>query len=136
MSKSQSAPNSPGFLHSFAKAIRIFAIAAAALLLVRAADGQQLRVAAASDLQFAMADLVASYQARTKSTLAVTYGSSGNFFTQIENGAPFDMFFSADIEYPQKLVDAGLAERQTLYSYAFGRLALWAPPESHLDLTK
>ncbi len=97
-------------------------------------SAQQLRVAAAADLQFAMKDLAAGYEAKTKQAVTVTYGSSGNFFAQIENGAPFDLFFSADIIYPRKLVEAGLAERPTLYSYAFGRLSLWAPPESHLDL--
>ena len=97
---------------------------------------QTLRVAAAADLQFAMKDLAVRYESKSGHILAISYGSSGNFFTQIENGAPFDIFFSADIAYPQKLIDAGLAQRQTLYSYAFGRLVLWAPSESHLDLEK
>jgi molybdate transport system substrate-binding protein len=97
---------------------------------------QTLRVAVASDLQFAMKDLVIRYESHSRDTLAISYGSSGNFFTQIANGAPFDLFFSADSAYPQKLIDAGLADRQTLYSYAFGRLVLWAPSESHLDLGK
>src|SRR5208337_916885 len=71
------------------------------------AHAQSLRIAAASDLQFALADLAAQYEKQSGEKLAVTYGSSGNFFAQIQNGAPFDLFFSADIAYPQKLIDGG-----------------------------
>ena len=74
------------------------------------AHAQSLRIAAASDLQFALADLAAQYEKQSGQKLAITYGSSGNFFAQIQNGAPFDLFFSADIAYPQKLIDAGFAE--------------------------
>jgi molybdate transport system substrate-binding protein len=66
----------------------------------------------------------------------LTFGSSGNLATQIRNGAPFDVFFSADEEYPKQLTDAGLAEKDTLYRYAVGRLVLWVPSESPLDLAK
>lgn len=93
---------------------------------------QSLRIAAASDLQFALADLAAQYEKQSGAKLAITYGSSGNFFAQIENGAPFDLFFSADIAYPQKLIDAGFAESDSRYTYAFGRIVLWLPPESPL----
>ncbi len=109
---------------------------AASLFTASQTCAQTLRVAAAADLQFAMKDLAVRYESQSGNTLAISYGSSGNFFTQIENGAPFDLFFSADNTYPQKLIDTGLAERQTLCTYAFGRLVLWAPSESHLDLEK
>jgi len=94
---------------------------------------QELRVAAAADLQFALSDLAAQYERQAGVKLSVTYGSSGNFFAQIENGAPFDLFFSADIAYPQKLVEGGLVARESLYSYAFGRIVLWVPRDSPLD---
>ncbi len=114
---------------------RALGVAVVLYLLVQSvASAQQLRIAAAADLQFAMKDLTARYEARTNQVLAVSYGSSGNLFTQIENGAPFDLFFSADNTYPRKLIEADLAERTTLYLYAFGRLVLWAPPESHLAI--
>jgi len=98
----------------------------------RNAHAQSLRIAAASDLQFALADLAAQYEKQLGAKLAVTYGSSGNFFAQIQNGAPFDLFFSADIAYPQKLIDAGFAEADSRTTYAFGRIVLWLPPESPL----
>jgi molybdate transport system substrate-binding protein len=62
----------------------------------------------------------------------VTYGSSGNFFAQISNEAPFDVFMSADADYPRKLVDAKLALPDTFFSYAVGSLALWARKDSGL----
>lgn len=57
--------------------------------------------------------------------IKVATGSSGNFFAQIRNGAPFEVFISADMDYPRKLVAAGLAQGDTLRLYALGRLALW-----------
>jgi molybdate transport system substrate-binding protein len=95
-----------------------------------------IRVAAAADLKFAMAELATEYQAQSGQSLDVTYGSSGNFFSQMQNGAPFDLFFSADIEYPRKLESLGFAEPGTLYMYAIGRIVLWAPPDSKVDVTR
>jgi len=92
---------------------------------------QVVRVAAASDLQFAMAELSAKSPGNH---VSVTYGSSGNFYAQILNGAPFDLFFSADVRYPEKLVEAGLAEPASLYIYGRGRLVIWAPAGAHLAL--
>jgi len=99
------------------------------------AHAQSLRIAAASDLQFALADLAAQYEKQSGAKLAITYGSSGNFFAQIQNGAPFDLFFSADIAYPQKLIDAGFAEPDSFVIYAYGHLVIWLPPDSPIDLT-
>ena len=83
---------------------------------------QTLRIAAASDLQFVYPISPRQYEKQSGVKLAITYGSSGNFFAQIQNGAPFDLFFSADVEYPKKLIDAGLADpRIALQSYAVGR---------------
>ncbi|HVO64298.1 MAG TPA: molybdate ABC transporter substrate-binding protein [Terriglobales bacterium] len=96
---------------------------------------QQITVAAAADLQFAMQDIAARFEKQTGKTVRVIYGSSGNFFQQIENGAPFDMFFSANLDFPQKLGAAGLADPSSFYSYARGRIAIWVPQQSKLDLS-
>jgi molybdate transport system substrate-binding protein len=105
----------------------------AALFFVAGARAQTIRVAAAADLQYALADLAGQYEKHSPAKLAVTYGSSGNFYAQIQNGAPFDLYFSADVTYPQKLVDAALAEKDSLYAYARGRIVLWVARDFPLD---
>jgi molybdate transport system substrate-binding protein len=107
-----------------------------ALLIARTACAQEIRVAAAADLQFAMPDLAAQFEKQTGAKVNVTYGSSGNFFLQLQNGAPFDLFFSADIEYPRKLQSADLAEPSTLYQYAVGRIAIWTPIDAKVDVAR
>jgi len=96
--------------------------------------GAELKVAAASDLNFAFKDLVAEYEQKTGEHIKLTLGSSGTFFSQIENGAPFDVYFSADIRYPQKLIEGGHAVPGSLYQYAVGRIVLWAPNQSKVDV--
>jgi len=99
------------------------------LLAAMELDGQEreLRVAAAADLKFAMAELSKEFENKTGVKTDVTSGSSGNFFAQIQGGAPFDLFFSADIRYPEKLEAAGLTEPRTMLEYAVGRIVIWAP---------
>jgi molybdate transport system substrate-binding protein len=104
------------------------------LLACQLAAAQSLTVAAASDLQTVLPALVATFEKETGKTVTLTFGSSGNFSTQIENGAPFDVFLSADIDYPRRLERAGLAERGTLYEYATGRLVLWTRQDSGIDI--
>jgi len=106
------------------------------LALTSAVHAQTLRVAAAADLQFAMNDLVGQFERKTGTKVAVSYGSSGNFRAQIQNGAPFDLFFSADVLYPQQLVSAGLAYSQSFSVYAQGHLVLWAPAGANLHLAE
>jgi molybdate transport system substrate-binding protein len=107
-----------------------------ALPIAPATRAQDVRVAAAADLKFAMQDVAAQFEKKTGTKVQVTYGSSGNFFSQLQNGAPFDLFFSADIEYPRKLESAGFAEPGTLYEYAVGRIAIWTPADATVDVTQ
>jgi molybdate transport system substrate-binding protein len=93
-------------------------------------------VAAASDLMFAVNEIAANFEKATGCSVRVSTGSSGNFFSQIENGAPFDVFFSADIEYPKKLEAEGLAAPGSTYLYAVGKIVLWVRNDSPLDITK
>ena len=67
------------------------------------ARAQQLAVAAAADLKFAITDVAAQFEQKAGTKVNVTYGSSGNFFAQLKNGAPFDVFLSADMDYARKL---------------------------------
>jgi molybdate transport system substrate-binding protein len=111
-------------------------IVAAVAFMSCAAAAQEITVVAAADLQFAFQDVAARFQKETVKNVKLIFGSSGNFFAQIQNGAPFDLFFSADIDYPQRLEAAGLAEPGTLYRYATGKIVLWVPNDSKLDLTR
>ena len=85
------------------------------LLTCRFTSAQGLAVAAASDLQTALPEIVAKFEKDTGRRVTLTFGSSGNFFAQMQNGAPFDVFLSADIDYPRQLERSGHAERGTLY---------------------
>lgn len=98
-------------------------------------SAQEITVAAAADLQFAMQDVAARFQKQTGKAVKLTYGSSGNFFQQIQNGAPFDIFFSANLDYAKKLEAAGLTEPGSYYQYARGKIVIWVPKDSRLDLT-
>jgi len=94
-------------------------------------------VAAAADLQFAMEDVLAAFRhVHPDAEIRVVYGSSGNFYSQIQNRAPFDLFLSADLEYPRRLVSEGLAIRDSLFSYANGRIVVWVPAASPLDVSR
>ncbi len=96
----------------------------------------EIAVAAASDLNFAIKEVVAAFEKQTGHQVKLSLGSSGNFYSQLQNGAPFDLYFSADIGYPKKLEEAGLTVPGSLYLYAVGRIVLWAPKSSMLDVSK
>ncbi len=114
--------------------MRMLAIVFLMFLSMVGLEAQEISVAAASDLQFALQDISTKFRNESGITVRVTYGSSGNFTTQIENGAPFDVFLSADTKYPERLIADGFAEGGSLYGYARGRLVLWVPKESKLNL--
>lgn len=87
---------------------------------------KEVLVAAAADLKFAMDSLITVFSKETPGiTVKTVYGSSGNFFEQITNGAPFDLFFSADLDYPRKLQE----QNKTLgppIPYGTGQIVLWS----------
>ena len=97
---------------------------------------EELAIAAASDLNFAIKEVIAGYKKATGNHVKLSLGSSGNFFAQIQNGAPFDLYFSADIGYPKKLEEAGLTVPGSLYRYAVGRIVLWTNHKSQRDVSK
>lgn len=106
------------------------------LLFTGLAVAQDIIVAAATDMSAALPELAARYTKKTGQAVKVSFGSSGNLSNQIRNGAPFDVFFSADEDYPRQLIAEGLASKDTLYRYAIGRLVLWVPSHSLLELSK
>jgi molybdate transport system substrate-binding protein len=106
------------------------------LVLVASAAAQEITVAAAADLTAALPEIADKYKAQTGQDVKLTFGSSGNLTTQIRNGAPFDVFFSADEDYPQQLVAENLADKDTLFRYAVGRLVLWIPNDVPIDPKK
>jgi molybdate transport system substrate-binding protein len=122
---------SKGGLHPHGKLVRVALFVLANVL---AAHSQELTIAAAADLHSAMDEIGAAFQAKTGAHVKVIYGSSGNFFQQIQNGAPFDMFLSANAEYPKKLESAGLVVPNSYYEYGRGKLVLLVSSKSSLDL--
>jgi molybdate transport system substrate-binding protein len=100
------------------------------------ARAQELTVAAAADLRPALEEIASRFHAVSGAEVKLVYGSSGNFYQQIQNGAPFDFLFSANADYPKKLEAAGLTVPGTYYEYARGKIVLLVPAGSTLDLTR
>ena len=98
-----------------------------------AAHAEDITVAAASDLNYALKDLTSRFEKKTGDRVTLSFGSSGNLYSQIQGGAPYDVFFSADMEYPQKLASAGLVEASSLRTYAIGHLVLYLSNNVGLD---
>lgn len=110
-----------------------FLLAACTLFLAATAHAEKITVAAAADLKFAMDEIVVTFKkANPGDDVDVVYGSSGKFHTQIQQGAPYDIFFSADIGFPRELMAAGFAASEAK-PYAFGRIVLWS---GSMDATK
>lgn len=95
-----------------------------------------LTIAAASDLQLVLPELTARFERDTGITISVSYGSSGTLFAQVQNGAPYDLFFSADVDYPRRLGASRHADAGTLYVYAIGRLVLWTRNDTGIDIRR
>lgn len=98
---------------------------------------EKILIAAASDLNFAMNDMCRAFEKAYPDIKAeVSYGSSGNFYAQIKQGAPYDIFFSADASYPAVLEDEGFSVKGKQQLYAIGKIALWIPKQSALNPAK
>src|ERR1039458_8572794 len=102
----------------------------------RALAAESITVAAAADLNYALNELASRFEATSGVKVTLSFGASGNLFSQIQSGAPFDLFFSADEDYPKKLASAGLADASSLRIYALGHLVLWVPNNSTFDPQK
>ncbi len=110
-------------------------LAACVLFGSQPAHAEKVTVAAAADLKFAMDDIVTAFKAANPTDeVEVVYGSSGKFNTQIQAGAPYDLYFSADIALPQALAKAGFAASD-VKTYAFGRIVLWSASMDATQMT-
>ncbi len=108
-------------------------LTASALLLALSDHAEKITIAAAADLKFALDEIVTTFRKTSAGDeLDVVYGSSGKFHTQIQQGAPYDLYFSADIGFPRELAKAGFAASE-VKPYALGRIVLWS---TRLDATK
>ncbi|MFZ1747409.1 MAG: molybdate ABC transporter substrate-binding protein [Nitrospirales bacterium] len=94
---------------------------------VSTAAAEEVRVAVAANFLPTLNEIVTNFQADTSHTILVSSGSSGKLYAQIQNGAPFELFFSADVKRPQLLEEEGLAVKGSRFVYAVGRLTLWSP---------
>jgi molybdate transport system substrate-binding protein len=118
--------------------VRFFSALVGLALLVPTPAQTQIRVAAAADLEPVLPPILAQFREATGIHVEATYQASAMLTTQIMNGAPFDVFLSADIGFPKKLIDAGLADAagsadsSTPITYAKGTLVLWARKDSKL----
>ena len=94
----------------------------------------ELLVAAAADLNPALNEIARQFQKNKGTQVKVSFGASGALTQQIQNGAPFDVFFSADMDYPRQLIGQGQADAASLFQYSLGKLVLWVPASSSLDV--
>jgi molybdate transport system substrate-binding protein len=123
-----------GYSDLMKRILILLALAAAGL---KPALGATVAIAAAADLTYCIQDLNKAYQQSHPDTeLKLSTGSSGNFYTQIEHGAPYDVFLSADISFPRKLIQEGFADGATLSVYSIGRLAIWTTKPETVSLDK
>lgn len=106
--------------------LRRLILALALVLLATPALAGTTRVAVAANFTEPAKAIAERFKARTGHTATLSFGSSGQFFTQIANGAPFEVFLSADVERPQKAEADGLAVAGSRFTYATGRLVLWS----------
>jgi len=110
-----------------------FLFVISSLFVTTAAHAEKITVAAAADLKFAMDEIVIGFKKNhSGDEVQVVYGSSGKFHTQIQQGAPYDLFFSADISFPRELAKQGQAASEVT-PYAVGRIVLWS---AEMDATK
>lgn len=113
---------------------RLFISMMATLLFSVAAQAAEVKVAVAANFAQPMKDIAAEFERDSGHKVSITPGASGKFFAQISNGAPFEVFLSADDETPTKLVKEGKAVSGSQLTYAIGRLVLWSPDKNLVDV--
>ena len=123
-------------MYKILRLIFAFALSTSLLAFAGPVNGN-LRLAAAADLEPVLPPILEQFQAKTGIHVDASYKSSGTLTTQIENGAPFDLFLAADMSFPQRIITAGLGDANLPTPYARGTLVLWTRNDSpfhHLSL--
>jgi molybdate transport system substrate-binding protein len=113
--------------------MRLLAVAACLLLLCRSADAAETRVAVAANFTDASKDIAASFKQKTGDDAVLSFGSSGQLYTQITQDAPYDILLSADDLRPKQAVEAGLGVADSRFTYAIGKLVLWSRDPKLVD---
>jgi molybdate transport system substrate-binding protein len=111
----------------------VAALAATLLLGAAPARAATVAVAVAANFTAPAKQLAAAYQQKTGNAVVLSFGASGNFFAQITQGAPFEVFLSADAARPQKLAANGLGVPGSVFTYAIGKLVLWSAKPGFVD---
>ena len=111
-----------------------WALACAALsLMAGASHAADVQVAVAANFTEPAKEIAAAFEKKTGTHVVMSFGASGAFFSQIEQGAPFEVFLSADAERPTKLEADGFGLKGTRFVYAYGQLVLWSPTPGLVD---
>ncbi|MDL2226948.1 molybdate ABC transporter substrate-binding protein [Deltaproteobacteria bacterium OttesenSCG-928-M10] len=108
-------------------------LAALLISLPAAARAEEFQVAVAANFTAPAKDIAAVFEAETGHKAVLSFGSTGNFYSQIKNGAPFTMLLAADAKTPAKLENEGEAKAGSRFTYAQGALALWSAREGFVD---
>lgn len=106
--------------------LAIAAVVATAAVAAGGADAEQVKVAVAANFTAPAKEIAAAFQQKSGDEAVLSFGSSGQFYTQITQDAPFQVFLSADQERPEKLAASGLAAPSSRFTYAIGKLVLWS----------
>lgn len=103
------------------------------LMIPALTQAAEVKVAVAANFKKPLEEIAKAFQAETGNTLAISAGATGQLYTQIKNGAPFEVFISADSKTPKKLVDENVGIQGTSFTYAKGQLVLWSADEKKVD---
>jgi len=103
------------------------------LLISSQSIAEEIRVAVASNFAVVMRTVAAGFEAGTGHKVKLIFGSTGKHYAQIKNGAPFDAFFAADAQRPERLEQEGVAVGNSRFTYAIGKVVLWSPRPDYVD---
>lgn len=124
------------YLNATMKTVHTLLLICSLLLAASAAHAEKITVAAAADLKFAMDEIVTAFKkSNPAEEVEVIFGSSGKFHTQIQQGAPYDLYFSADIAFPRELLIKGFSASADVIPHARGRIVLWSGGEDGARMT-